>query len=239
MTVSPLPTDAAPAPRRLPLVLAIALREIRAGGHGFGVFIACIALGVAVITGVSMLGDAMRSSFESQGATLLGGDVTLARPHARATGTERAWLDAQGTTNEQATVRAMARRPDGTDQALVEVKGIDARYPLTGVLELSGGLSAADALLGPNGGVAVEPILLDRLALKIGDKLQLGHTEHVIRATILNEPDKIADRTSFGPRIFIATENLGGTGFIDPGSLVTWKYAILLKDPAASSANPD
>ena len=237
MVIATLPTAASAPPRRLPLVLSIALREIRAGGHGFGVFIACIALGVAVITGVSMLGDAMRSSFESQGATLLGGDVTLARPHARATDAERAWIDLQGISNEQATVRAMARRPDGTDQALVEVKGIDARYPLTGALELSGGLTAATALLGPSGGVAVEPILLDRLNLKLGDKLQLGHTEHVIRATILNEPDKIADRTSFGPRIFIATENLGGTGFIDPGSLVTWKYAVLLKDPAASAAS--
>ena len=239
MTITALPGTATKPARRLPLVLSIALREIRAGGHGFGIFVACIALGVAVITGVNALGDAMRLSFENQGTTLLGGDVTLGRPHARATNTERAWIDAQGKSNEQAAVRAMARRPDGTDQALVEVKGIDTNYPLAGEVQLSTGKSLAETLFTDAGGVAIEPILLDRLQLKIGDKLQLGHTEHVIRATILAEPDKIADRTSFGPRVLIATQNLGGTGFIDPGSLVAWKYAILLKDPAASAQKTD
>ena len=65
----------------LPLALSLALREQRNGLKGFYVFIACVALGVAVITGVGALADALRSSFERQGEALLGGDVTLSRPH--------------------------------------------------------------------------------------------------------------------------------------------------------------
>ena len=220
--------------RRLPLVFSIALREVRAGGNGFAVFVACIALGVAVITGVGALGDAIRTSFEKQGAALLGGDVTLARPHARATEPELSWLARQGTMSESANVRAMARRPDGEEQALVEIKGIDERYPLVGALQLSDGLSLSDALFKTDG-VALEPILLDRLNLKIGERIQLGRTEFTIRATILAEPDKIADRMTVGPRILIATRNLGTTGFIDPGSLVTWRYALTLSDAAAAA----
>ena len=231
-------TANAPASRRLPLVLAIALRELRAGGNGFAVFVACIALGVAVITGVGALGDAIRTSFERQGAALLGGDVTLARPHARATAEESAWLTRQGVVSEQANVRAMARRPDGQEQALVEIKGVDERYPLVGAVRLSDGLSLGQVLFKDDG-VALEPILLDRLNLKIGDRIQLGRTEHVIRASILAEPDKIADRMSVGPRILIATKNLAATGFIDPGSLVTWRYAINLSDAALSAARAD
>ncbi len=220
--------------RRLPLVLSIALRELRAGGNGFAVFVACIALGVAVITGVGALGDAIRTSFEKQGAALLGGDVTLARPHARATEPERAWLADKGTVSESANVRAMARRPDGTEQALVEIKGVDAAYPLVGAVQLSDGLTLGEALFKGDG-VALEPILLDRLNLKIGDKVQLGRTEHTIRATILAEPDKIADRMTVGPRILIAAKNLPATGFVDPGSLVTWRYALALKAPATAA----
>lgn len=222
-----------PAPRRLPLVLSIALRELRAGGSGFAVFVACIALGVAVIAGVGELGDAIRTSFEKQGATLLGGDVTLARPHARATDAERAWMDGRGTVSETANVRAMARRPDGTEQALVEIKGIDRAYPLVGTVALSDGQTLESALFKDDG-VALEPILLDRLKLKVGDRIQLGRTEHTIRAAIAAEPDKIADRLTVGPRILMASKNLGGTGFIDPGSLVTWRYAITLKGAAAN-----
>ena len=102
------------------------------GCRGFYVFIACVALGVAVITGVGALADALRASFERQGEALLGGDVTLSRPHRPAEGEERAWLWKQGRVSETATMRAMARRPDGTEQALVELKGVDAAYPLVG-----------------------------------------------------------------------------------------------------------
>ncbi len=225
-----------PNSRRLPLVLSIALRELRAGGSGFAVFVACIALGVAVIAGVGELGDAIRTSFEKQGAALLGGDVTLARPHARASAAERTWMDSRGALSETANVRAMARRPDGTEQALVEIKGIDAAYPLVGQVQLSDGQTLDSALFNGEG-VALEPILLDRLKLKVGDKIQLGRTEHTIRASIVAEPDKIADRLTVGPRILMASQNLGGTGFIDPGSLVTWRYAIMLRDAATSSAS--
>ncbi len=233
MTTAAVAFPTATTPRRLPLVLSLALRELRAGGHGFAVFVACIALGVAVITGVGALGDAIKSSFEKQGAVLLGGDVTLARPHARATPPERTWLASQGTLSEQATVRGMARRTDGTEQALVEIKGIDGGYPLVGAVSLSNGQTPARLIA--EGGIAVEPILLDRLGVKIGDPVQLGHTQHIVRATILAEPDKIADRLSVGPRVLIASPNLDGTGFIDPGSLVSWKYALTLP----TSAEPE
>ena len=46
---------------RWPLPVALALRELRGGLSGFYVFVACIALGVAVITAVGALADALRS----------------------------------------------------------------------------------------------------------------------------------------------------------------------------------
>ena len=107
MTVAATDLDARSSPRRLPLVLSLALREQRNGLRGFYVFIACVALGVAVITGVGALADALRSSFERQGEALLGGDVTLSRPHRPAEGEERAWLWKQGHVSETASMRAM------------------------------------------------------------------------------------------------------------------------------------
>lgn len=239
MSTDVLTKRAPVAPSRLtalPLPLRLALREFRAGLSGFYVFIACIALGVSVIAGVGALGDALRTSFERQGAVLLGGDATLTRPHKRAEPSERAWIDTQGRVSESATVRAMARRLDGEEQLLVEIKGIDANYPLVGALQLSGGLTTADALLSGTG-VAVDPIVLERLGLKIGDRLQLGNSEHVIRATIDAEPDKIGERLSVGPRLLIATSALEQTTLIDLGSLVAWRYAIQIKDPALASAS--
>ena len=71
-------------------------------------------------------------------------------------------------------MRAMARRPDGSDQALVELKGVDAAYPLVGTVELEGGMPLHDAL---RDGAAVDPVLLERLGLKVGDQHRARHEQ--------------------------------------------------------------
>src|SRR5690606_14188818 len=92
----------APSRRGLPLnrLLSIALGELRAGLSGFYIFMACVALGVAVIATVGTLSDALRAGFERQGEIILGGDATFSRMHARATDAERGWLAGRGVVSE-------------------------------------------------------------------------------------------------------------------------------------------
>jgi putative ABC transport system permease protein len=230
MTLALPDAPSRPTRRALPLVLSLALREQRNGLRGFYVFIACIALGVAAITGVGALADALQTSFEEQGEALLGGDVTLARPHQQVRDGEREWLRTQGRVSEVAAMRAMARRPDGGEQALVEVKGVDDAYPLVGAVSLVGGMSLSDAIRRQPG-AAIDPILLERLRLNIGDRIALGTITVPILAVIAAEPDKIADRLAVGPRVFVSLETLRRSGLIDPGSLVSWRYALKLPPP--------
>jgi putative ABC transport system permease protein len=218
----------------LPLVLALALRELRNGLRGFYVFIACVALGVAAITAVGALADAMRASFEAQGEVLLGGDVTLGRPHKPAEGTERTWLAKQGALSEIATLRAMGRRPDGAEQALVELRGVDSAYPLVGAVQLSQGMSLSEAVR-EQPGAAVDPILLERLSLRVGDNISIGKIQVPVRATIESEPDKITERFTVGPRVLVSLETLRRSGLVEPGSLVTWRYALKLAGNGGAS----
>jgi putative ABC transport system permease protein len=230
---------ASPAPaegrlRRLALAVGLAWREQRNGLAGFYVFIACVALGVAVITGVGALADALAASFERQGETLLGGDVTLSRPHQPLEGEARAWLWRQGRVSESASMRAMARQPGGEEQALVELKGVDEAYPLVGQVRLSPERSLA-ATIRSEPGAVIDPILLERLGLSVGDKLSLGRIDVPIVATILAEPDRLGERLTVGPRVLVSIDTLRRTGLIDPGSLVTWRYAVKLDGPAAGA----
>jgi putative ABC transport system permease protein len=217
------------------MIVALALRELRGGLRGFYVFVACVALGVAVITGVGALSDALRAGFEKQGETLLGGDATLARPHRRAEPAERAWLEARGRVSETATLRAMARRLDATEQSLIELKGVDNAYPLVGAVRLDRSAETSLPRLLANGGAAVDPILLATLGLAVGDRMQLGKTEVEIRAVIGAEPDRISDRLTFGPRVFIDLASLEASALAEPGSLVRWRYALKLVGSSAPS----
>lgn len=205
-------------------VLAIGLRELRGGIRGFQVFIACLALGVMVIAAVGALADGLRAGFAAQGEAILGGDVTFQRMHMRGSESELAVFSRAGTVSETATMRTMARRIDGEDQALVELKAVDGLYPLVGSVVLEGG-GDFKAALQEQGAVA-DGLLLDRLQLKVGDAFRIGEAEIRIRGVLKSEPDGIAGRLTYGPRVFLSLAALEKTGLVKPGTLVRWRYAV-------------
>lgn len=219
--------------RTLPLLFGIAARELRSGISGFRIFIACVALGVMVITGVGAVSDALRSGFESQGEALLGGDLTLTRTHERSQGEEREKIDSLGWVSETATMRTMARRPDGGDQALAELKSVDEAYPLVGEVELEDGRELYEAL---SEGAVVDPTLLERLKLKVGDEIEIGAIKLKIASALKAEPDGLTDRLTFGPRVFISDATLEQSELLKPGTLVRWRYAVKLEDGNVSDA---
>jgi putative ABC transport system permease protein len=217
----------------VPLAFRFALRELRGGLRGFGVFIACIALGVAAIAGVASVARGMTEGIAREGQVILGGDISFTLTQRQASAEERAWLDKLGTVSEVATLRGMARRADGSDQALVEVKAVDSPYPLYGAVTVEGG-AGASALLADRDdslGALAEPELLSRLGLKIGDTVLLGQAKLTLRGVLADEPDHLAVGFALGPRLMIARAALAGTGLVQPGSLISWHYRVRLAHP--------
>ena len=64
---------------RLPVALALASRELRGGLHGFRIFLACLALGVAAIASVQSVSSAILQGLRDDGQAILGGDISLRR----------------------------------------------------------------------------------------------------------------------------------------------------------------
>lgn len=221
-----------PRPAGVATMLRLGLRELRGGLKGFYVFIACLALGVMVIAAVGALADAMRAGFDKQGETLLGGDMSFARMHVRASPQERASLESFGRVSETATMRTMARTPDSAEQALAELKAVDAAYPLAGDVEIQGAASFGQALAGR--GAVVDGMLLERLGVKVGDKIKLGDAEIDVRGVLKSEPDAVADRLTYGPRVFVSLATLEATGLVKPGTLIRWRYAVKLQADAVA-----
>ena len=90
-----------PKPGRLAalwVALRFAWRELRGGLRGFGVFIACIALGVMAIAGVGSVAASLNDGIASAGRVILGGDVAFSLIQRQASDAERAFLDAHGTS---------------------------------------------------------------------------------------------------------------------------------------------
>ena len=213
------------------LSLRYALRELRGGLRGFYVFVACIALGVMSISGVGSIAASLRDGLAREGRTLLGGDVAFTLFQREARPAELAFLHAHGQVSVAATSRVMARAPDAR-LALVELKAVDSAYPLLGELKLKPKLPLDELLAARDGmfGAAVDPTLLPRLDLKVGDVVTVGDARFQIRSVVDAEPDKLAGNIGLGPRFLVGEAGLHATGLIQPGALVRWIYRLKLPD---------
>lgn len=218
---------ARPGPR---LAIRFALRELRGGLRGFYIFIACIALGVAAIAGVSSVSRALTEGISAEGQAILGGDLAFSLVHREATAQERTYLEGLGAVSQVATLRAMARSPQADDQALIELKAVDTAYPLYGTLALQDGGRLDDALTKQDGvwGAVADLSLLARMNIEPGATLDVGRATVRITGVIETEPDKLAGGMEFGPRLMIADAAIADTGLIQPGSMVRWHYRVRL-----------
>lgn len=219
----------------MPLSLRLALRELRAGLGGFRIFVACIALGVMAIAAVGSFAQSLADGLAREGRVILGGDASFSLIHRETSAEERAFLAGRGEVSVAATMRAMARSPDGR-ASLVEIKAVDGAYPLYGsvVLEPAGDLAAALARRDGTHGAVADEALFARLDLEPGARLLVGNAEVEVRAILKTEPDKLAGGIGFGPRLLVGEAALRATGLVQPGSLVRWHSRLKLPDSDAS-----
>ncbi|WP_454759806.1 ABC transporter permease [Caulobacter segnis] len=220
-----------------PLAFRLAARELRSGVRGFRIFLACLALGVAAIAAAGSTAEAFRQGLASQAREILGGDLSFSVENRDFTAKERTAFDKLGVTTYAAVARAMAQAPSG-DRRLVSIRGVDGRFPLAGAVTLEGSASLATALADHDGlpGAAVEPALLDRLHLKIGDRFEVGPMTLVVRARLVSEPDGLSRGFSMAPRVLVRREVLERSGLLAPGGLSGRTVRVALKpseDPRA------
>ncbi|PPR58186.1 MAG: hypothetical protein CFH10_02063, partial [Alphaproteobacteria bacterium MarineAlpha4_Bin2] len=175
---------------------------------------------------------ALTASLKAEGRVLLGGDVDLTFTHRRAFAEQLDWLEAGGTkVSTVIEMRTMARPAVGTGrQRLVEMKVVDASYPLYGGFELRDGRGLATAVGLKDGvwGAAVSPRLVEHLGISMGDRFRIGAAEFRAAAIIDREPDRGTRAFRLGPRVIIAAPALAATGLEQPGSLIRYHYRLAL-----------
>jgi putative ABC transport system permease protein len=220
----------------LPLAFRLALREMRGGLQGFYIFILCILLGTAAIAGVNSVGRSMTSAIDAQGREILAADIRFGLKNREASAEERAYMESLGKVQLSTNLRSMIRSEDKSNQALAELKAVDGGYPLYGAFTAEPNQSIQELLAEKDGsfGAVAAPLLLDRLGLKVGDRILLADMPLTIRGTIVSEPDALSDGFSFAPRLVVSHDALTRSGLIRIGSLVDNFYRVKLNDAALS-----
>lgn len=201
------------------LALRFAARELRSGVKGFRIFLACLALGVAAIAAAGSTAEAFRQGLASQAREILGGDLAATVEQRRFTPAERAAIERAGRVSWAVSSRAMAETSSG-ERRLVELRGVSQAYPLAGQVTIEGGGDLQRAILPAADGVAgavVERVLLERLSLRIGDRILVGQLPVEVRGVLVQEPDRLSRGFGLGPRVLVRREAVEQGGFLQPG----------------------
>lgn len=209
----------------------MAWRESRTAWRHVAVVFACIALGVAALVAVGSFAAGLERTLAREAKALLGGDVELraTRPlDARGDAALDRLRERGATVTRVRELVGMARDPGRGGTLLVELKAVEAAYPLYGRLDLEPARPLAQ-LLGADG-VVVHEALLGRLGLRVGDPVLVGIGRFTITGVLRKEPDRSAGVFSLGPRVFVAAEALERTGLVQFGSRVRHRALVRLPD---------
>ena len=213
-----------------------AFRESRDGLKGFRVFAAALALGVAAIAGVGSMSAAFNAGLAAESRRLLGGDLEIKLPFGEIRPEARAMLAEYGAVSAVADAQIMARATDGASRTVVQLKGVDAAYPLFGALQSRQGADARPLLADPPDSegawpAVAEEALMRRLGVAPGELLRVGAATFRVRAVMRAEPDRATASFMLGPRLMTSLEGAAATGLIGTGGIVDRAYRLRLDDP--------
>ena len=212
----------------------VGLKEMAGDWARFSLLIICLAVGTALIAGVSAVSSAITRAVDQNAAMLMGGDLEFTRSDRAANASELAILEQAGTLASVVETNLGAESPTG--EAFVDLVAAGPGYPLLGGV----GTSDAEAMVSPFNaleerdgmfGALVDPVMLDQLGLKTGDTITIGGTEFAVRGTLTGLPDGPVRGFRLGLSTLLSTDGFAHVSDRTsplPGLGTNFRYKLLL-----------
>ena len=220
------------------LALRLARRELRGGVRGLWIVLACLALGVAAIAAVGTLREGIGRSLAADGRRILGGDLEVQSGGEPLPDALRDWLGRRGAEwSDVTTLRTMLVAPSG-ERMLVELKAVDAKWPLVGTAGFDPRQPVSVAIGDRDGTyrAAADGLVFDRLKLREADRVRIGNETFALAGRVAAEPDRVASPSIFGPRVLIAAAALPATLLLQPGAIIEHHLRIVVPPGTAPLA---
>ncbi|WP_259367598.1 ABC transporter permease [Colwellia sp. MB02u-9] len=126
----------------------------------------------------------------------------------------------------------------GDNMLLSELDAVSDTYPLRGELRIKTSLTQIASVVAnaPKlGTVWVEPSVLSRLNVKIGEVIEIGVAPLIIAGIVTDIPDRSYRAFIAGPTVILNIADMPKTELIQPGSRITYKYLFAGETDAIES----
>ncbi|WP_421171729.1 ABC transporter permease [Aeromonas dhakensis] len=179
-------------------------------------FVLALALSVACVLSVALVADRLDAGLKASGRDFIGADRAL----RSATPAPAGWLEQAVKTGlaVQTTVSFNSMLFHGDALQLASIRAVPEDFPFYGKLELSPQRAPAP------GEIWLSARVMQLLAAKPGDELEVGNTVLKVAGVLGQEPDQGFSPFLLAPRALIHSADVEATGALLPGSRQQWRY---------------
>ncbi|MGB5330521.1 MAG: FtsX-like permease family protein, partial [Gammaproteobacteria bacterium] len=188
--------------------------------HSYWLMFVATVITVGIVTSSQLVTNRISLLLDRQASELLAADLVILSGK-KFDAEYRAAAREQGLLVSQSVSLRTAIFIDDEPQ-LVELKAVDAAYPLRGKLERAHELTAQRSYAEQ--GPPVGEVWLDsKLAPSVGQDLTLGEQAFAASWLLTYEPDRGGAIFNLAPRVLMNIEDLAKTGLVVPGSRVRYR----------------
>ncbi|MGL6555990.1 ABC transporter permease [Aeromonas dhakensis] len=179
-------------------------------------FVLALALSVACVLSVALVADRLDAGLKASGRDFIGADRAL----RSATPAPAGWLEQAVKTGlaVQTTVSFNSMLFHGDALQLASIRAVPENFPFYGKLELIPQRAPAP------GEIWLSARVMQLLAAKLGDELEVGNTVLKVAGVLGQEPDQGFSPFLLAPRALIHSADVEATGALLPGSRQQWRY---------------
>lgn len=179
-------------------------------------FVLALALSVACVLSVALVADRLDAGLKASGRDFIGADRAL----RSATPAPAGWLEQAAKTGlaVQTTVSFNSMLFHGDALQLASIRAVPEDFPFYGKLELTPQRAPAP------GEIWLSARVMQLLAAKPGDELEVGNTVLKVAGVLGQEPDQGFSPFLLAPRALIHSADVEATGALLPGSRQQWRY---------------
>jgi putative ABC transport system permease protein len=199
----------------------------RATIHAYWLMFIASVITVGIVTSSQLITDRIAVLLDRQASELLAADLVIESSNEFS----REYRDQalrEGLKVSRSTSLRSAIFVDDTPR-LIELKAVDANYPLRGKLETALEITGTRQLT-TEVPAAGEVWIDSKLAGLVGSQIQLGEKSLSARRLLTYEPDRGGAIFNLAPRVLMNAADLADTGLIVPGSRA--KYRLMFSGAA-------
>ena len=196
----------------------MAWRESRTQRKRLLLFSSSIVLGIAALVAIHSLKARFEAGIRTQANALLGSDLQVSSRDPFPVDAV-AWMQTHAKrVRRETSFSSMLSFPKADAARLVQVRGVEPDYPFYGKLETDP--PEAWQRLHSEGGIVLEPALLDQFGVGVGDRVKLGNLELSILGSFKKGGPRSSRFGGFSPQVFVPYSALDQTGLLGANSLV-------------------